>query len=280
MRNIVKPTANNIDGGIYGPATLSSEYYPFGRYENLLDDRFIPASMYTWYKSTHEKSKRVAELAKNPEILRVVKKFIGDDILLWGSHFIHQKPGGVHSWHADVEHMNWDGVTVWVGLKNLSPKSSISVMSYTHEFGISPPSYSESTSSEESEKKVLDAAKKLDSRCELKTFYLEVGDFIVWSGKAWHATRNESDLIRHSIILQYSRSNAKVRIPMTYSYPNTQWSTIKPPCLQISGNFLEVGALKESKAKAAYISELLRAAFVTKGRLMQLARQIMSPLHR
>jgi hypothetical protein len=276
MRNTTKPSKSDIDGGIYGPATLSSEYYPFGRYENLLDDRFIPASMYTWYKSTHEKSKRVSELAKNPEILEVVKKFIGDDILLWGSHFIHQKPGGVHSWHADVEHMNWDGVTVWVGLKNLSPRSSVSVMSYTHELSSTPPSYSDNISIEESSAKVLEAAKELDSRCELKTFCLDVGDFIVWSGRAWHATRNESNLIRHSIILQYCRPNANVRIPMTYSYPNTQWSAVKPPCLPINGNFLEGAALIESSDKTAYVSEVLRAAFVAKGRLMQLAKLIIS----
>ncbi len=272
MENLAKTSKDNIDSGIYGPATLSSKYYPFGQYENLLDDRFIPASMYTWYKSTHEKSKRVAEFAKNPEILRVVKKFIGNDILLWGSHFIHQKPGGVHSWHADVEHMNWDGVTVWIGLKNLSLESSVSVMSYTHEFSSSPPPYSESTPSEESDKKVLEAAKKLDSRCELKTFCLEVGDFIVWSGKAWHATRNDSNLIRHSIILQYSKPNAKVRIPLTYSYPNTQWSAVHAPCLQISGNILESSASENSD----YVSEPLRAAFVAKGRLMQLAKQLIS----
>ena len=173
MVTITQPSVNDIDSGIYGPETLSSKYYPFGQYENLLDDRFIPASIYTWYKSTHEKSKRVAELAKNPEILGVVKKFIGDDIMLWGSHFIHQKPGGVHSRHADVEHMNWDGVTVWVGLKNLSSRSSVSVVSHTHEFSSSPPFFSHNTSNEESNQQVLEAAKKLDSRCELKTFYLD-----------------------------------------------------------------------------------------------------------
>lgn len=276
MRNMVKPSLENIDGGIYGPATLSSEYYPYGQYENLLDDRFIPASMYTWYKSTHEKSKRVAKLAKNPEILRVVKKFIGDDILLWGSHFIHQKPGGVHSWHADVEHMNWDGVTVWVGLKNLSPNSSVSVLSYTNEFGSPPPPIPDNFSVEQSNEKVLQAATKKDARCQLRIFHPEVGDFIVWSGATWHATANQSNLIRHSIILQYCKPNAHVRIPLNYVYPNTKWSDVAPPCLPIQGNTLGGKNLMIHNQKVSYLDEITRLFFIFRGKLIQVARRILS----
>lgn len=163
---------------------------------------------------------------------------------------------------------------IWIGIKNLSSRSSVSVISYTHEVCSSPPFFSDNASNEGSNQQVLEAAKKLDSRCELKNFYLEVGDFIVWSGKAWHATLNESNLIRHSIILQYCRPDANVHIPITYSYPNTQWSTVKTPCLPISGNFLDSGTFMESYEKISYVNEILRAIFVVRGRLTQLARLI------
>ncbi len=276
MQNINEYSLEDIGTGIYGPVSLSSKHYPFGKYENLLNDRFIPTSMYTWYKSTHEKSKRVANLARNPQILEIVKKFIGKDVILWGSHFIHQKPRGAHSWHADVEHMNWDGVTVWVGLKNLSPNSSLSIMSYSHEFNCSPPLYSDKIMQEELNRNILEAAKVLNSKCEIKTFNLKVGEFIVWSGKAWHTTRNESNQIRHSIILQYCRPNAHVRIPLTYEYPHTKWSTAIPPCLSIDGLNFNNKNLLIINEKTSFINEIIRIIFVIKGRLIELIKKYIS----
>ena len=52
--------------------------------------------------------------------------------MLWGSLFVDQKPNGQHAWHLDVEHGSWDGVTVWIGLKNLSEKTSLSLITHSH----------------------------------------------------------------------------------------------------------------------------------------------------
>ena len=183
---------------------------------------------------------------------------------------------GWGAWKRAWDKLNWDGIMILADLKNLSSRSSVLVMSYTHEVCSFPTFFSDNTSNKGSNQQVLDAAKKLDSRCELKTFCLEVGEFIVWSGKAWHATINESNLIRHSIILQYCSPDANVRIPITYTYPNKQWSIVKPLCLPISGNFLDGGNFLEANEKTSYVNEILRAIFDVKGCLMQLARLIIT----
>lgn len=78
----MKNPVENLDLGYLGPKRLSTEHFPYGKYEDVLLDRFIPTSQFTWYKSTHEKSVKVRELAKNPEIIEAVKKFIGKDVIL------------------------------------------------------------------------------------------------------------------------------------------------------------------------------------------------------
>ena len=65
---------------------------------------------------------------------------------------------------------------------------------------------------------VLREAKKIDSRCELKTFYLKPGEFIIWSGRIWHETLNESNKVRQSIILQYCTPENKVKIPLNFEF--------------------------------------------------------------
>ena len=63
---------------------------------------------------------------------------LGNDILLWGSHFIHQKPGQEHEWHLDVEYGSWKGVTLWLGLKNLNNKTSLSLITHSHLLDTAP----------------------------------------------------------------------------------------------------------------------------------------------
>ena len=91
----------------------------------------------------------------------------------------------------------------------------------------------------------------MDPRCKLKKFYLKNGEFIIWSGRIWHSTLNQSSRIRQSIILQYCTPNNKVKIPTNFNYPNTAWSKTEPPCILISGkdefNFNKVLLKKDLK---------------------------------
>jgi len=198
---------------------------------------FFPRRFLTWYKSLHEKSVPVLKTASVSEITDKLQAVLGDDILIWGSQFIAQKPEHAHSWHLDVEYGCWNGATLWLGLKNLNSKTTLSLITHSHllqtapqelkdKFGVDP----------RDDDAILNEAKKLDPRCELKTFILTPGEFVIWSGRAWHSTSNKSDKTRFSIILQYCTPDNVPRIPLNYDYPDTKWSDVRPPCVMVKGS--------------------------------------------
>ncbi len=201
----------------------------------ILLDRYIPRKYYTWAKSVHEKSSEIKELATNNDILNKLKKIIGKDILLWGSCFIKQEPGNQHSWHCDLEYENWNGITIWVGLKNLNEKTSLSLITHSHKIDTFPQKLAEENIDPKNDLEILDAAKKINPQCKLKTFTLNEGEAIIWSGRVWHKTINLSEKARESIILQYSSPNNAIKIPQEYNYKNMKWLQNSPPCILISG---------------------------------------------
>lgn len=220
--------------GYSGPFPLLSE----AEAESLLQERFFPPSFLTWYKSPHEKSLRLFKAASSANLVEIISKLMGKDILLWASYFIGQKPGQKHGWHLDVEFANAKGLTVWLGLKNLE-STKVSVISGSHLLNVTPQELSKSENIDIYDNEaILLAAKKLDPNCELKEFILKPGECVIWSGKAWHTTTNEGSTLRHCIIFQYCTPDSQMKIPLNYEYPNTKWSDVQPPCIQIDGQDL------------------------------------------
>ena len=201
----------------------------------LLDEKYLPKRNYGWTKSIHEKSSKVVNFASSEIILEKIKNVLGSDILLWSSCFIEQKPGGQHSWHIDLEYRLWKGVTIWIGLKNLNNNTPLSIISYSHNIDNFPQALKDKNINIQNDEDVLLEAKKVDPRCELKTFHLKPGEFIIWSGKIWHKTNNLSKKNRESIILQYCSTDNVVKIPVNYDYKNMKWSDNKPACILVSG---------------------------------------------
>ena len=170
------------------------------------------------------------------KILEKIKTILGNNVLLWGSHFIDQKPDKQHMWHLDVEFGSWNGLTVWIGLKNLNEKTPVSLITYSHLINSAPRELKEKYKVDIlDDNAILDEAKKYNPNCELKKFYLKPGEFIIWSGRVWHKTSNMSNQIRNSMILQYCSTENYVKIPEDFNYPDTSWSEKKPPCILISG---------------------------------------------
>jgi ectoine hydroxylase-related dioxygenase (phytanoyl-CoA dioxygenase family) len=203
---------------------------------NILNEKYIPKKLYAWQKSIHEKSAVVTNLASHPLILEKLRKVLGNNILLWGSIFIQQKPNNEHPWHLDVEYGSCKGLTLWIGLKNLSEKTSISLITHSHNIDTAPQELKKNDNIDiENDNAVLESAKKFNPNCELKTFYLSPGEFIIWSGRTWHKTSNTSKKARETILLQYCSTDNIVKIPANYEYPNTEWSDKKPPCILVSG---------------------------------------------
>ena len=247
--------------------------------KKILYDSYIPRKYYTWAKSIHEKSVEVKELATNSEILNKIKKIIGNDILLWGSCFIKQEPGNKHSWHCDLEYENWDGITIWIGLKNLNKKTELSLITHTHTIDTFPQKLSEKNIDLNNNNEVLYEAKKINPNCELKTFILNEGEAIIWSGRVWHKTENLSQKPRESIILQYSTPNNIIKIPEKYDYKNMRWLNNSPPCLLISGKDRykknKVIDLSNKRINSSVISFLIKRYFFIRYNLSYMLKKIL-----
>ena len=229
--------------GYIGPFKLSEDI----ELDALLQERYLAGinrllgvfrrRFLTWYKSLHEKSVPIIRAASAPDIVDRLQVVLGDDILLWGSQFIAQGPNGTHNWHLDAEYGCWNGATLWLGLKNLSSKTTLSLITHSQLLQTAPQELKYKLGVDpRDENAILQEAKKLDPRCELKTFVLNAGEFVIWSGRVWHATLNQSDKTRFSIILQYCTPDNTARIPLSYGYPDTKWSDVRPPCVMVRGD--------------------------------------------
>ena len=120
--------------GYIGPYKIFTE----DKCLEILSERYALGFFQTWNKSTHEQSGQIVKTAFNTFIKEKINNLIGKDILLWSSQFIKQKPGQEHGWHLDMELGDgipigsWKGVTLWLGLKNLNKKTTLSIITHSH----------------------------------------------------------------------------------------------------------------------------------------------------
>lgn len=77
----------------------------------------------------------------------------------------------------------------------------------------------------------------------------------------------------HSIILQYCRPNANVRIPLTYQYPSTKWSSTLPPCIIINGDCRSTNNILIKNNRSFYRDRFFRAIFVMYGQAKQIIKK-------
>jgi ectoine hydroxylase-related dioxygenase (phytanoyl-CoA dioxygenase family) len=189
---------------------------------------------FPWFKSMHSVSPTMYKLATSKVILDRVSELLGPDVLLWGSQVIRQVPEQKHRWHADIEHLHWDGVTVWVAMENV-PSRTMAVISGSHQIYTNPQEIFKITDIDSNDNNTLaQIAKLINPKSKLEFPKVQVGEFIIFSGKTWHATQNRGRSIRSALIFQYCRPDAKVRIPMNYS-PPIIWHTSQPPCCLVRG---------------------------------------------
>ena len=79
--------------GYLGPFNINDQSY----FNSLIQERYIPKNLYTWHKSPHEKSEKIIKIASDKNILNKLKILLKDNILLWGSLFVDQKPNDQHA---------------------------------------------------------------------------------------------------------------------------------------------------------------------------------------
>lgn len=192
----------------------------------------FPSRLLPWLKGRHAVDKTTAEIAKHPELLKILREVLGEDILLWGSQIIEQKPGKRFSWHIDQEHKVWKGVSVWIALKNVEPLKSVSVVSGSHLFDADPADCLLDQSDSQQLQQVIS---KQYTNSQIVDLKIKDGEFFIFHGKTWHATRNETDSSRYALLLQYCAPDQKVKAVKDMKYPNIIWHSFLPECLLVSG---------------------------------------------
>jgi hypothetical protein len=208
---------------LLSPAQLKQTLYARVKY---------PTRLLPWLKGRHAIDRTTAEIAHHPELLKILREILGEDILLWGSQIIEQKPGKRFHWHVDQEHKVWKGVSVWIGLKNVQPFKSVSIVSGSHLFNSDP---ADCLSDKGDAQQLQFVISSQDGDSKIVDLNIKDGEFFIFHGKTWHATRNETNSSRYALLLQYCTPDQKVRAVKDMQYPNIMWHSFSPECLLVSG---------------------------------------------
>jgi len=91
-----------------------------------------------WDKGHAATSRAFYEISTHPAILELVVALLGEDVMLWGASIQNRPPGAVHPWHCDIESIGSSGktVSVWMGIEHTNRDSSMSIIPYSHRFGV------------------------------------------------------------------------------------------------------------------------------------------------
>ena len=189
-----------------------------------------------WYKSAHILVPEVARVGKAGEILEKIKSLLGLDLLLWGAQLIVKKKGESHSWHEDIEHNAWEGVTVWLGLKGVGPENTLRLIPGSHHFGVRPNEIAKLTKMDlSSDPAVLEAARKYKPDASILELKMRPGEYVAFAGRMWHGTKDKGHEFRTALILQYCRPDSRIRIPESFE-ETSKWYPVQPRVLGVSGD--------------------------------------------
>jgi ectoine hydroxylase-related dioxygenase (phytanoyl-CoA dioxygenase family) len=135
----------------------------------------------------------------------------------------------VHRWHVDLEHRQWHGVSVFLGLENLDLDSTLKVLTGSHRMPERPQAYGV-----QDDAGALAAVRRQASEAEIVRVPLEPGQFFLFAGRLWHGSHNTGTRTRLAMILHYSRPDVRVQVPLNFDDP-IRWHPSRPPCVLVAG---------------------------------------------
>lgn len=197
-----------------------------------------------WDKGYAAGSRLFFEIGTQKDIIALVERLIGKDILLWGASIVSKAPGAIHPWHCDIESSTIERgntVSVWIGLENTSLETSLSLIPFTHHFERTVQEIRSQkgkprmqTTSEE----ILGWAQIENKQCSIVQTNAGDGDALFFQGKIWHYSKNSSGKTRTALLLQYATPDARIRIqdPNCYDWPFQQINQPRPPCILVKGD--------------------------------------------
>jgi len=211
------------DVGYLGPVRVLSKR-ECRRFLRTLDAE--PPQPGDWIKDLAVGSRPYYDFASRPEILDVVSELLGGQVILWGGSLLDREPGAVHHWHTDIECAAPEArtVSVWIGLENTTPKSSLVVIPGSHRFGATVQEVRGRHGvgrDQATAENVLGWSREHEPRSELVPTSVHDGEAIFFDGKLWHGTHNVSRKTR-------ARSCSSTRLPRRRSGSPTSRSSTGP----------------------------------------------------
>ena len=148
-----------------------------------------------WHKGHAASSRSSANWARTPAVLEVVSELLGEDVMLWGAIVREQAPKATHPWHSDIEACTPVGrtVSVWIGLEHTSGNSALSIVPYSHRFGISVQQARHERGRGREDVNADDIGRWAGGRDERSHVYRPVmsdGDALFFDGRLWHGSDN------------------------------------------------------------------------------------------
>jgi quercetin dioxygenase-like cupin family protein len=195
-----------------------------------------------WFKGHAASSSAYCDVAMDWRIVSRVCAVLGQDVVLWGASLVRRQPGQVHIWHTDIESSAPAArtVSVWIGLRDTGPQTSLKVVPGSHRFGIT---VQESAARQRKRRADIEdrdiAAWAAQRGCAEgpRPVPMQDGDALLFDGRLWHASANLSaDRTRCALLLQYASADTPIRIPNPerVEWP-FQFLDVQAPCLRVSG---------------------------------------------
>ena len=150
---------------------------------------------------------------------------LGEDILQWGEIRFEQAPQSHLHWHTDTEYDYWSGVSVWLGVQNVTPDSALKLMPCSDRFPRTPEDFQSSGGMSMADfacdEQVLSLLRREMPDLEPRIVQPAVhdGEFLLFKGKLWHGSQNPSDTTRVAMGLRYATPDRRVRTPFTCLHP-------------------------------------------------------------
>lgn len=196
-----------------------------------------------WAKGRASVDPVLAQAAAAPLLQRLLAPLLGDDIILWGCSIVRRTAGNRHPLHVDIESAAPDGrfATVWIGLENVTPDSTLHVIAGSHRCPEPVQKYRHQAGQKRGDidsAEALGWARQSIADARLVEVPATDGEAIIFDGRLWHGAVNRlAGRERMALLLQYASGDTPVRIPALgkFDWPFAYLDEPRPPVIAISG---------------------------------------------
>jgi hypothetical protein len=164
--------------------------------------------------SCHHQESWMFELARAPQLLDMIERQIGPDIVLWSSHMLIKPPrtGNAVPWHQDLPYWELDGelaAGVWISFDDLSSETgTMSVLPGWHEKG---ELRRRESGQDRFNEEIAPDALPVDVEQRKVEYNLRAGQMAIHHTMMPHSsTPNRSDRWRRVLVLRYMSADGAI----------------------------------------------------------------------